>query len=315
VTVVIPCFNQGRYLSAALRSVQRQSYGGTVETVVVDDGSTDNTADEARRAGVVLVSQPNLGVSMARNAGMRVARGDYIIFLDADDELMPDAVASGAAALAARPDVSCVVRRCQSIDSESRLVPTTHPAVDHDDLYGEWLQHNFVWTPGAAVFRRQSLEAIGGFAPNIDAAADYRLYLALSRTGAVVYDERDAVLHRQHDGNMSADPALMLRMTLAALRLERPMVPEHRRTAFEHGQKRWKAHYGEQILEQLRRNPRGAARRGWDLEAAWTLLRHCPQLLVRRGATKLFRTIAATPAMSRLRRSPLLSRALRHLGS
>ncbi len=119
VTVVIPCFNQGRFLASAIRSVQAQSYE-PLETIVVDDGSSDETAEVATAAGTRLIRQSNLGVGAARNAGLSSAAGEFIVFLDADDELLPGAIDSGVAFLDARPETSSVVRQCYSMDIDGR---------------------------------------------------------------------------------------------------------------------------------------------------------------------------------------------------
>jgi len=92
VTVVIPCFDQARYLPAAVASVRAQTCG-PVACVVVDDGSTDDTAAVASQLGTTVLRQANAGVSAARNAGLAAARSDLVVFLDADDMLLPDAVA------------------------------------------------------------------------------------------------------------------------------------------------------------------------------------------------------------------------------
>src|SRR5262245_54183980 len=112
VSVVIPCYNQARYLSDAVSSVRQQTHR-PIECIVVDDGSTDGTSDVAVELGALVVRQTNNGVSAARNAGLRIARGDFIVFLDADDVLLPDALARGVGALAAQPAAAAVVSRCE----------------------------------------------------------------------------------------------------------------------------------------------------------------------------------------------------------
>lgn len=95
VSIVVPCYNAGPWLEETLESVRNQSWP-RVQTIVVNDGSTDNTLAIARRyegPGLQIVSQANRGLSAARNAGLRLAQGDYIQFLDADDLLAPAKIA------------------------------------------------------------------------------------------------------------------------------------------------------------------------------------------------------------------------------
>jgi glycosyltransferase involved in cell wall biosynthesis len=93
VTVIIPCFNYSHYLSDAINSCLSQSHGN-LEVLVVDDGSTDDTAAVASSFGprVRCVTQENQGLGATRNSGLREARHDLVIFLDADDCLAPGAV-------------------------------------------------------------------------------------------------------------------------------------------------------------------------------------------------------------------------------
>ena len=125
VTVVIPCYNQAHYLGDALRSVVDQGYT-PVEMIVVDDGSTDDSAEVALGAGITPIRQPNAGLGAARNVGLAAARGEFVVFLDADDRLLPDAVASGVATLTASPKLSCVVRRCQLMDAKGRALAANY---------------------------------------------------------------------------------------------------------------------------------------------------------------------------------------------
>jgi glycosyltransferase involved in cell wall biosynthesis len=99
VSVVIPCYNQARFLGEAIESVLSQSYRA-FEVVVVDDGSTDNTSEVVARyagadAGVRLIRQENRGLAGARNRGLAEAEGEYVVFLDSDDRLLPDALQVG----------------------------------------------------------------------------------------------------------------------------------------------------------------------------------------------------------------------------
>lgn len=104
ISVIIPAFNARETLGACLDFIG----GDAAEIVVVDDGSTDGTSDYVRTAypGVRLITQPNRGVSAARNAGMEEAKGDYIAFVDADDRLFPGALQKADAVLGIHaPDI------------------------------------------------------------------------------------------------------------------------------------------------------------------------------------------------------------------
>src|SRR5688500_685940 len=93
VSVIIPCYNHGHYLPKAIESVLEQSYT-PVEIIVVDDGSTDDTAVIAQSyPQVTYMYQSNSGLSASRNTGIRHSQGDYLVFLDADDWLYPEALA------------------------------------------------------------------------------------------------------------------------------------------------------------------------------------------------------------------------------
>src|SRR5581483_6423825 len=180
VSVVIPCRNQGEYLRSALRSIAAQSYT-RIETIVVDDGSTDDTPRVALEHGARLLQQAHRGLGAARNAGLGAAAGEYVVFLDADDELFPDAIELGVETLECDPNACMVAGRSVLIDREGRQLPTSGSEPLSDDLYGEWLVRNFVWTPGAAMFRREPLIAVGGFARDVGPASDYAVYLELAR--------------------------------------------------------------------------------------------------------------------------------------
>lgn len=95
ITVIVPAYNASAFLAECLDSILLQNPGEEVQTIVIDDGSTDSTAAiAARYSGITLVSTPNRGLSAARNEGMLRAQGEWITFVDADDRLLPGALAA-----------------------------------------------------------------------------------------------------------------------------------------------------------------------------------------------------------------------------
>ena len=292
VSVVIPCFNQGHFLPFAIESARSQHWP-VIECIVVDDGSTDDTAAVAKRLGVALIVQQNLGLSAARNAGLFAARGQFVIFLDADDELLPEAAAHGVEVLSANAGVAAAVGRCRRMNADGTPLPTAYSNVDRSNMYAEWLSNNFVWTPGAAMFRRRALSEIGGFPLDNQPAGDYAVYLRLARAGQVFYHGHDIVRYRVHDASMSQDTALMLRSTLAVLRRERRQVPRSLRRAVRRGESAWCERYGDQIVERLRADLRSGRLGASQAHALATLIRHCPRLLLRHVGRRARRMLVA----------------------
>jgi cellulose synthase/poly-beta-1,6-N-acetylglucosamine synthase-like glycosyltransferase len=84
ISVVVPAYNAEKTIGSCVRSLQKQSYGGQYEVIVVDDGSSDNTACAAAQANARVISQKNMGPAAARNRGARSAKGSIILFTDAD---------------------------------------------------------------------------------------------------------------------------------------------------------------------------------------------------------------------------------------
>jgi glycosyltransferase involved in cell wall biosynthesis len=126
-SVIIPCHNAGRWLAQTLESALTQTWPA-VEVIVVNDGSTDNSlavADVFTNRGVRLVDQPNRGASAARNHGLRMARGEFIQFLDADDLISPDKIGAQIELLAGRPAgtvATCAWGRFETDPAAARFV-------------------------------------------------------------------------------------------------------------------------------------------------------------------------------------------------
>ena len=205
VSVVIPCYDQARYLPDAIESVLAQSYPH-LELVVVDDGSPDNTAEVAARyPGVQVVRQENAGLSGARNTGLRHTNGAYLIFLDADDRLLPEAVADGLAAFATHPEAAFVAGRHWVLGLTGRgLAP---PVEFGGDAYAALLRRNIVGMHATVMYQRIALQTVGEFDETLDACEDYDLLLRIARRLPVAAHDAVVAEYRSHPAAMSQDRA------------------------------------------------------------------------------------------------------------
>ena len=289
VSVVIPCFNHARFLSAAIDSVLAQNWPD-LDVIVVDDGSSDGSGDVAARYDQVwVVRQSNMGLSHARNAGLRAALGDVVMFLDADDRLVPGALRHAVDALHRRPDAAMVFGACRLIDEHGKPLPTTIHRVD-SHFYEQLLRRNYIWMPAMAAFRRSVFATVGEFDPLVDESADYDMYLRVARAFPIVRSDAVFAEYRQHGANMSADPVRMLRATLKVVRRH---VPAAGPDAF----RSWRTFYGEQLVERFRR----ALRSGHGLSAALDacrLLRWYPEGVRRHLWKKLMLAVQSRPPRS-----------------
>jgi glycosyltransferase involved in cell wall biosynthesis len=282
VSIVIPCFNHARFLGEAIRSALAQDYR-PLEVVVIDDGSTDGSAHVAASfPDVTCYRQDNRGLSRARNVGLAATNGDVLIFLDADDRLMPGAVTTAVKVLTTHPGAQMVFGRCRIIDEDGQPLPTNLPRV-HSAFYEELLRHNFIWMPAMAALRRSAFDLSGPFKEHISPSADYELYLRLARDFEIVAHDGLVAEYRQHGANMTSNPALMLAMSLAVMRAQRPYVRRHRRleAAYRAGVRHWRGFYGEQLVDRFRRGLHAPGSR-WDaMRCAAQLIRLYPTGVIR----------------------------------
>jgi glycosyltransferase involved in cell wall biosynthesis len=290
VSVIIPCFDQGAFVAEAIASARAQD-PVSVEVVAVDDGSTDATArvlDQHR--GVRVVRRQRVGVSAARNAGLQASTGAFVAFLDADDRLLPGALATNLQLLAAEPACAFAAGHHRRIDERGAALPGPPPRACAGDAYAQLLGGNFVHT-AAVLYRRAPLEAAGGFDPRLDVCEDWDLYLRLARAHAVRVHERVVSEYRRHGAQTTARaPERLLAAGLALLRAQRPRLrgdAEH--AAWRAGLRQWRDHYVDELVLAACADLRA---RHWRRAAARTVLlaRHAPtsvrrvvQALVRRA--------------------------------
>jgi glycosyltransferase involved in cell wall biosynthesis len=250
VSVVIACHNQGGVLGEAVRSAVARAV--RVEIIVVDDGSTDHTAAVARGLGdVTLIRQVDRGLTTARNRGLRAASGEFVIFLDAGDRLLAGAIDSAVRALAARPDCAMAYGRYIMVDADGRTSPSPEIPAVRSGHHAALLQTNLIAMPATAIFRRVAVVAAGGFSEGFGGAAEYDLYLRLSRN-APIHDHGLLVAARRREARSPAgDPGRMLRETLAVLARNAPQPHTELYTAWRDGYARWQEFYGLQLVDGI----------------------------------------------------------------
>lgn len=211
VSVVIPCYRQGHFLANAVDSVLAQSHPA-VQPIVVDDGSDDDTAEVAGRYGdrIVYVHQSNRGLPAARNAGIRVAEGRYLHFLDADDGLHPDALAMLVEAMGGSDNRLCLMGfRSFDEDTAPDRGPVQLPPAGFSPLPG-FIHHNpappHCYLGSTAMIRRA-----GGFDESLRSCEDWDLWLRLAIEGVEgACLPTVGAYYRRHAASMSRNKQLML---------------------------------------------------------------------------------------------------------
>jgi glycosyltransferase involved in cell wall biosynthesis len=282
VSVVIPCYGQAHYLGDAIESVLAQTYPH-LEIVVVDDESRDNASSVASRyPGVRCVREENSGMAGARNVGIRNTNGDFLVFLDADDRLLPDAIEVSLRELEQHPECACAIGAYRRVSHDGQPIDThAQPAVNGDQ-YAQLMRDNWAGFPARAVYRRSLLEHVRGFDPDLDAAADFGFNLAVARQFPIRSHEALVAEHREHGRNSSGDAGKMLTETLAAMRQQRPYLKRDPvlKRAYRAGVRYWKRYWGGLLVAQARTSLR-ERRLGDLLRQAALLARYRPSGLPR----------------------------------
>jgi hypothetical protein len=248
VTVVIPCFRQAHFLGEAIESVIAQTHP-RIEVIVVDDGSPDYVERVASRyPGVRCLRQPNDGLAAARNAGLKQASGEFVLFLDADDRLLPDAIATGLRELGTAPEAEMAAGTWRLIGEEGEPVPAAAPEVP-EEAYPALLESCFISTPAAVLYRRRLFGQIGGFDPSVSASADYDVYLKTAARFPVRLHGEVVAEYRRHGANMTRDPKLIMSAEIAVLERQANVVRDQPalQEALEAGIARSRAYHGERM--------------------------------------------------------------------
>jgi glycosyltransferase involved in cell wall biosynthesis len=232
-SVVTPAYNAEAFVGEAIASALAQTYR-PLEIIVVNDGSTDATAEVLAGFGsqITVLEQENAGPSRARNRGVAAARGEVVAFLDADDLWEPTRIARCVELLDGRPDLGMIVADAFLIEGGVRTphrvyrdrYPAPFPEPDRQ-LYAVAQQNFFL---SSVLVRRSLFEAAGGFDESLWRSEDYDLWMRLLLTGARAgYVDEPLGCYRVRDDGLSSNVPAMWITHLLVLERHLPALRRH----------------------------------------------------------------------------------------
>jgi glycosyltransferase involved in cell wall biosynthesis len=245
VSVVVPTYDRAAYIAEAVRSIQEQTYPH-VEIIVADDGSTDDTAQIVAQFGSAVIYLPlnHRGLPAAtRNAGLRVAKGEYVAFLDSDDLFLRGKLAQQISVFHAHPSVGLVYSNGYYF-REDPTRPTGHLldglSTPSGDILPELLRGNLIVSPAMVLVTRRSLDAAGMFdeRPEFFGVEDYDLWLRIAARFPAVYVPGQVAAIRRHSQGISQDVTSLRAgalKVLASLEAAHPQVAREHRAAINEG--------------------------------------------------------------------------------
>lgn len=205
VSVIVASYNMGSYLPLAVSSALAQTYGN-IEVLIIDDGSTDDTAAIARGLltdpRVRYIHQQNGGQASSKNRGIRESKGEFIAFLDADDLWAPTKLDEQIPLFMKSAKVGVVCARYVEIDAEGKELRVDPSTFFRGKVSGRLLKYNYIGF-STSVVRRECFETLGCFKEDLGMGIDYELWLRFSTRYEFDFVDRTLVKYRVWAGQMS----------------------------------------------------------------------------------------------------------------
>ncbi|HWE34132.1 MAG TPA: glycosyltransferase [Solirubrobacteraceae bacterium] len=230
ITVVLAAYNAESWIEQQLESVLAQTQPAA-EVIVIDDGSTDDTAGRAALPGVRVLRQANAGAPAAFNRGFAQARTPYVALCAADDVWDPLKLERQMITLERHPEVDLTFGHMRTFGADSerdyRRPATGTGVLDRDRLLHEMFASNVLAAP-TAVIRRATWERLGGFREDLP-GEDYEFWLRALTAGATFhYDPSLMMRYRVHGESLSAQRWRMLEATYRVRRAYAPAIKDRR---------------------------------------------------------------------------------------
>jgi len=221
VSVIIPAYNAGKYISEAMESVLTQTYP-SYEIIVVDDGSIDRTKEtidglrvkgEVCKIDIKYIYQENKGPAAARNKGIKEAKGDYIAFLDSDDLWLPEKLERQMALLRQSNYAMVYSDMSHEVDGEeiyrSYLKEKKYKFYGNGDVYKQLLRENFIFTP-TVIVKKAVIKSVGYFDERYKICEDYKMWLKIAKDYKIGFLDEPLVIRRRNKSNITQDKFLFI---------------------------------------------------------------------------------------------------------
>lgn len=274
ISVIIPCYNHGKYLPEAVDSIRKQG-SSPVEIIVVDDGSTDNTPRVAKDLGVHYIRQENSGLSSARNTGINHCKGDFLVFLDADDWLLPGSLETNREILIEQSELAFVSGAHEKVFEKRGVTHEVFVNVEKDHFI-RMLEGNYIGMHAAVMYRRWIFDEFL-FDTSLKMCEDYDLFLRITRKYPVSHHTKKIAAYRFHGCNMSDNTPRMLDAALRVLRRQKSNLKNKtEKESFQQGIRFWKNYYSQELYKNIQ-----AKRKPISFRNFYFLLKYKPLLGIR----------------------------------
>lgn len=273
VSVILPTYNRAQLVQEATESVLSQTFGD-FELIVVDDGSTDDTATVLsgldNRLRYVAIAHG--GASAARNAGLARARGPLIAFLDSDDLWQPHFLQQAIDSLAGADSAGFAYTDYCIAGAQGQISAPCLKAAEkiNGRLFPAILEEDFICM-GSLLFRRECLEQAGPFDPRVTPAEDWDMWLRITPFYDACYVDRPLLTIRFHGGNMSQQPGVIHRANLRIMRKFQQNFPQ------------FAAQHRSTIRHNCRRYHHSLARHYWRQRQSAPAVSHLLQMILARA--------------------------------
>ncbi|WP_372756557.1 glycosyltransferase [Mariniflexile sp.] len=277
ISIIIPCYNHGQFLANAIESVYSQTYQ-TFEIIVVDDGSVDNTKKVCNNyPDVTYIYQKNSGLSSARNTGIKYSKGAYLVFLDADDWLIENALKTNLDLLLKHKNIA-FISGGHNVFYENTGHTKTVREVVKEDHYLKLLQgNNYIGMHATVMYQRWVFDSLK-FDTSLPYCEDFDLYLKITKKHQVLHHTELIAVYRMHGSNMSSNYSDMLKYVLLILsKNEKNLLNNFEKKLNNQGISVLKDYYSLKIYEYLKLQINSNRSNSYNKEVK-TLMINAPKL-------------------------------------
>lgn len=239
VSVIIPAYNAEAFIQRTIESVLQQTYTN-LEVIVVDDGSTDHTAEIVQKLAqtdsrLKFIQQPNSGVAAARNLAIEKSQGEFVAPIDADDIWYPTNIEKQVQCMLRSPhSVGVVYSWSADIDEEDDLTDEFRASLIEGNVYLALICHNFLGNSSSSLIRKTAIEAVGGYTTKLleqhaQGCEDWDLYLRLAEAYEYRVVPELLVGYRKISSSMSCSYQTMAKshaLMLQAVKCKYPTIPD-----------------------------------------------------------------------------------------